>query len=95
MCGAMQDVELHELHGVFHGGRSGMAARRESVAAVQQELSSSKRAAKRRKQRNARSHDQAATYTSPRVCWFRNAEDTDGACYREGVGVADWLSKFY
>lgn len=104
MIGAMQDVELHELHGVYHGGRSGMrsvavAAEGGSSsgkrAAEDEEPSGSQQAKKRRKQRAARATLQAATYTSPRACWFRNPDDSDGVCYPEGLGVADWLSKTY
>ena len=29
----------------------------------------------------------------PRSCWQRTADGTCGWWYREGVGVADWLSK--
>ena len=128
LIGAMQDVELHELHERFHAGRSaaaaavigvcssgpaaaaaeggeaaaaeeggGAAAAEEGgeAAPAEEGLSCSHKAKKRRKTRAAKSELKAATYTSHRVCWVRNAADTDGLCYLEGVGVADWQSKYY
>lgn len=112
LIGAMQDVELHELHGVFHGGRSGAAqlavegggaAGSSSGAVVEpedkppsgSEQGHSKQAQKRQRRAARRRALREATYTSPRACWFRDADDADGRCHVEGVGVADWLSKFY
>ena len=105
LIGAMQDVELHELHGVFHGGRSGAgqlavegggaAGSSSSSAAVEPEDEPSQQARKRQRRRARRRALRDATYTSPRACWFRDADDADGRCHVEGVGVADWLSKFY
>ena len=114
VIGAMQDVELHELHGVFHAGptqsaewltspevgssSAGEVATEEAGEAVTEEaggLSQGKKVLKRRKKRAERSALQAATYTSPRMCWFRDPDDADGRLCVHGVGVADWLSRFY
>ena len=110
VIGAMQDVELHELHGVFHagptksewfqevGGSAGEVATEEAGEPVTEEacgLSQGKKAVKRRKKRADRGALQAATYTSPRMCWVRDPDDADGGLCVHGVGVADWLSKFY
>lgn len=99
VIGAMQDVELHELHGVFHAGRTVIApAKPANPAASSSGASSSSstdqpgavsKALKKRKLA-AQSRDCIAR----RSCWRRNAQDDDGNFYEDGVGVADWLSKY-
>jgi ribosomal protein L12E/L44/L45/RPP1/RPP2 len=91
---AMDDVELHDLHGVFHAGRSPTAAAASTAPpAPAAELSSSKRAKKRRKRRAEGA--QKRECATRRSCWRRNPDGTCGWHYEEGVGVADWLSKYY
>ena len=97
VIGAMQDVELHELHGVVHMGRTptyvpthggGEREREAEVAGV------SKHARKR-----ARAAAKKAAGDAPSVlfrgCWRRTHDDSDGFFYPEGMGLADWDSKYY
>ena len=87
IIGAMQDVELHELHGVFHAGRTPallMPAPHAEAAQTQ-----SKRAKKRKVQSESR------TCMLKRACWRRTPDGKCGVMYPDGVGVADWLSKYY
>ena len=112
VIGAMQDVELHELHHTFHGGPSGAAALAAAVAGggdrgssssdaahggagSSQQPSQSAKAQARRNKRKRLSELKTATYTSPRACWFRDADDADGRCHLYGIGIADWDSRAY
>ena len=94
----MQDVELHELHGVFHAGRAWRASvpasaseNASSASADAPSLSQGKRARKRRREREEDA--QQGEVAIRRTCWRRVPGDADGHHFGEGVGVADWLSK--
>ena len=93
----MQDVELHELHGVFHAGRAWRPSVSEiassSESAHDPPVSQSRRAKRRRAQREEGAAERALAIR--RTCWRRTMDDTDGEHYAEGVGVADWLSRMY
>ena len=101
ICGAMQDVELHELHGIFHAGRSvqtegnpgggGGGGGGSGGGGGDGEKSQSAAAKRRRKDRQEEVLMKAVVV--PRSCWQRTADGTCGWWYPEGVGVADWLSK--
>jgi hypothetical protein len=92
VIGAMQDVELHELHGIFHAGRSvrdGAGGATETAAG----RSVSKAARKRRRQRDEESCMKRCMIS--RSCWKRSEDGKCGSWYEHGVGVADWDSRAY
>ena len=93
IVGAMQDVELHELHGVFHAGRGWKRPLESATSAEPPVVSQSKRAKKRRVARAEESAESAVAIR--RTCWRRTADDADGEHFAEGVGIADWLSRLY
>ena len=107
----MQDVELHELHGVFHAGRTptGEASASTSAAGPSASaststagpssstapLSSTRRANKRRASREEATVQRDLAIR--RTCWRRIVVETgeeDGEHYGDGVGLADWMSRF-
>ena len=90
VIGAMQDVELHELHGVVHMGRTPL---HDTVHGGERcpPTGVSKQARKRARIAAAG----GASCILRRGCWRRNHDDSEGAYYPEGVGLADWLSKYY
>ena len=115
IVGAMQDVELHELHGVFHAGRTptGEASVSTSAAGPSASaststagpssstapLSSTRRANKRRASREEATVQRDLAIR--RTCWRRivvetetGEEDEDGVHYGDGLGLADWMSRF-
>jgi hypothetical protein len=93
VIGAMQDVELHELHGVIDMGRTPAVHASHDGAKVEPK-GSSKHARKRARKALEKAEGRVA-HIMHRGCWRRNADDTDGSFYTEGVGLADWLSKYY
>ena len=92
IIGAMQDVELHELHGVLHMGRTPSPS--VHGGQPQQPSGSSKHARKRARKAAAKAEGREARIEH-RGAWRRTHDDSDGSFYPEGVGVADWLSKYY
>ena len=92
IIGAMQDVELHELHGVLHMGRT--PSPYVHGGQPQQPSGSSKQARKRAREAVAKAEGREARVMH-RGAWRRTHDDSDGSFHREGVGVADWLSKYY
>ena len=93
VIGAMQDVELYELHGIFHAGRSVSIAAPSSQGAAEsgEGVSGSKPARKLRRQRR----DEACMKRCmiSRSCWKRSEDGECGAWWENGVGVADWTSR--
>ena len=93
IIGAMQDVELHELHGVLHMGRTPSPSVH-GGGGVAAAGGSSKHARKRARRAAAKAEGREARIEH-RGAWRRTHDDSDGSFYPEGVGVADWLSKYY
>ena len=112
IVGAMQDVELHELHGVFHAGRAPTVEASASTSAAGPSasaststagpssstgsLSSTRQATKRRAEREeeAKQRDLAIRRTCWRRIVRRETGEEDGEHYGDGVGLADWMSRF-
>ena len=112
IVGAMQDVELHELHGVFHAGRAPTVEASASTSAAGPSasaststagpssstapLSSTRQATKRRaaREEEAKQRDLAIRRTCWRRIVRRETGEEDGEHYGDGVGLADWMSRF-
>ena len=98
MIGAMQDVELHELHGVVHMGRTPALAASDRGGGRGDAVASgtSKHARKRARRAAAKAQSGGVTpHVMRRGCWRRTDDDCDALFFPEGVGLADWLSKYY
>ena len=94
VVGAMQDVELHELHGVVHMGRTPVLSASHAPQSMPRASGSSKQARKRAR-RAAEKAEGAVQHVMHRGCWRRTDDDKDALFFPEGVGLADWLSKYY
>lgn len=90
VIGSMQDVELHELHGVVHMGRTPIHHGGHGGGKTEP-TGSSKQARKRARVAAAG----GSTRVLLRGCWQRTPDDSEGVFYPEGVALADWLSKQY
>eukprot|EP00966_Prymnesium_polylepis_P186471 4322446-Prymnesium_polylepis.1 len=86
VIGAMQDVELHELHGVMHMGRTpAFLATHDGGGETKQPapVGSSKHARKRA--RKATEKEEGKEQKSMRRgCWRRTADNSDAYFYSEG-----------
>ena len=91
VIGAMQDVELHDLHGVVHMGRTPPVPYATHGSGVDAPSGASKHARKRAR-KAAMKADAGMSGIMHRACWRRNEDDSDGVSHLEGVGLADWNS---
>ena len=93
VVGGMQDVELHELHGVVHMGRTPVLCASHGGGEVA--ASGASKHARKRARRAAEKAEGRVRHVMHRGCWRRTEDDNDALFFPEGVGLADWLSKYY
>ena len=92
VIGAMQDVELHELHGVMHMGRTPTYVPTHGGGGMGVGQPGTSKHARKRARKAAKG---GARRVLHRGCWRRTSDDSDAVFFPEGVGLADWLSKYY
>lgn len=93
VAGAMQDVELHELHGVVHMGRTPALAVPHAMGGRGDAMASG--TSKHARKRARRVAEGGQRKVMRRGCWRRTDDDSDALFFPEGVGLADWLSRYY